>query len=41
MHGRLGHMSALGRAGLAVALVFVFALGIELLSTSLKRRVKA
>ncbi|MDR0585251.1 MAG: ABC transporter permease subunit [Treponema sp.] len=30
----------LGRAGLAVLIVFVFALGIELLSTFIKRRVK-
>jgi phosphonate transport system permease protein len=30
----------LGRAGLAIAVVFVFALGIELLSTYIKRRVK-
>ncbi|MDR3173420.1 MAG: ABC transporter permease subunit [Treponema sp.] len=30
----------LGRAGLAVLIVFVFALGIELLSTYIKRRVK-
>ncbi|MDR1143000.1 MAG: hypothetical protein LBK77_02125, partial [Spirochaetaceae bacterium] len=30
----------LGRAGLAVVIVFVFALGIELLSTYIKRRVK-
>ncbi|MDR1288227.1 MAG: ABC transporter permease subunit [Treponema sp.] len=30
----------LGRAGLAVVIVFVFALGIELLSTCIKRRVK-
>jgi phosphonate transport system permease protein len=30
----------LGRAGLAVAIVFVFALGIELVSTYIKRRVK-
>jgi phosphonate transport system permease protein len=31
----------LGRAGLAVLIVFVFALGIELLTTYIKRRVKA
>jgi phosphonate transport system permease protein len=30
----------LGRAGLAVLIVFVFALGIELLSTSIKQRIK-
>jgi phosphonate transport system permease protein len=29
-----------GRAGLAVVIVFIFALGIELLTTSIKRRVK-
>jgi phosphonate transport system permease protein len=30
----------LGRAGLAVLIVFVFALGIELLSTYIKQRLK-
>ena len=30
----------LGRAGLAILVVFIFALGIELLSTSIKRKVK-
>jgi phosphonate transport system permease protein len=34
------HSYKLGRAGLAVLIVFVFALGIELLSTYIKRRVK-